>query len=151
MNQADQSLVVLAAIIAASSGILGIIIGTVFGPWIGSIFEKRKQVSQRKIEALRQQLEVYRPLYEKLVIMPQQDPEHYFSEWDDDEFRDWLATAIDLMLPNLHLLPSEVLEKIHEYRESTATDHYDCEADVRWLYKHISDRFRYLRKQLGID
>ena len=146
MNQADNS-----AIIAAISGIVGIIIGTVLGPFIGFILDKRKEISQRKIEALKQQLDVYRPLYEKLVIMPEQDPEHYLCDWEDDEFRNWLSKAVDLMLPNLHLLPNEVLDKIHGYRESTATDHYDCESDVRWLYQHIIDRFKYLRKQLSID
>jgi hypothetical protein len=149
VNQADQTM--LTAIIAAFSGIAGIIIGTILAPWIGWFFDKRKQASQQKIDALRKQLEVYRPLYEKLVIMPQKDPEHYFCDWEEAEFHDWLSTAVDLMLPNLHLLPNEVLEKIHGYRETTVTDHFSCESDVRWLYKHIEDKFKDLRKQLKIE
>lgn len=83
--------------------------------------------------------------------MPHKDPEHYFIDWEDDEFRDWLRQALDIMLPKLHLLPNEVLAKIHRYRETLTDPMYNAEQEVRWLYTHIETRFNYLRNLLGID
>jgi len=150
MDQANQT-IMITGIIAASSGLLGAIIGSVVGPLVSSVLDRRRQDSILKKEAARQQLEIYRPLYEKLIIMPDQDPEHYFSEWEEDEFSEWLSKAVDLMLPNLHLLSNEMLSKIHSYRESLANPAYDCEADVRWLYTHIQNKFESIRKELKIE
>lgn len=149
MNETNQT-ILITGIISASSGLVGAAIGSIATLLVSSVLEKRKQDLTLKKEAARQQLEIYRPLYEKLIIMPDQDPEHYFSDWNDNEFREWLSKAIDLMIPNLHLLPTEILTKIQGFRENATREEYDCEPDVRWLYRHIQEKFESIRKELKI-
>lgn len=138
-------------IVGASAGLVGVIIGALLGPWASGRVEKQRQETQLRIDAKRKQLEIYRQLYQDLVIMPDQDPEHYFSEWDDREFNEWLSKAVDKLMPNLQWVPDEVLEKLHGYRELSATDQYDCEHEVRWLYGRIHDKFNSLRQELKIE
>lgn len=136
------------------SGIFALI-GVVIGAILPSILThwQRKRVWRR--EALQQQLnELYRPLYEKMVIMPGTDPMHYFSDWEEEEFRKWLVDALDMLIPKLHLLPDEILGKIHGWRETVAwgpESDVSTEPDVRFLYDHIDKYFHFLRKELGIS
>lgn len=85
--------------------------------------------------------------------MPERDPMHYFSDWNDEEFRKWLADALDMIIPRLHLLPDEILGKIHGWREAVAwgpEGSVSAESDVIFLYDHIDKYFHFLRKELGI-
>lgn len=130
------------------------LIGVIIGAILSSIltYWRRKRVWRR--EALQQQLnELYRPLYEKMVIMPGTDPMHYFSDWEEEEFRKWLVDALRMIIPKLHLLPDEILGKIHGWRETVAwgsESGVSTEPDVRFLYDHIDKYFHFLRKELGI-
>ncbi|MCJ7791272.1 MAG: hypothetical protein MUP49_02490 [Dehalococcoidia bacterium] len=84
------------------SGIFALI-GVVIGAILPSILNHWQRKRMWRREALQQQLnELYRPLYEKMVIMPETDPMHYFSDWEDEEFRKWLADALDMIIPKLH-------------------------------------------------
>jgi len=58
---------------------------------------------------------------------------------------------LHIIIPKLHLAPNEILEKVHLLREKTSGSDYDTEKDVRLLFKHIDERFRYLRKELKIS
>lgn len=58
-------------IITALAGFFGAVVGAVSPPLLGYLFQKK----QHKKEVLKEQLnELYRPLYEKFVIMPNHDP-----------------------------------------------------------------------------
>ena len=132
--------------------VFGAILGSVIRPLINDLLGIQRTRRQRKEESQRQQLlELYKPLYLELVIIPDQDPEHYFSEWDEEEFHEWLNRALRLMLPKLYLLPDELLPKIYGWRETASRIDHDAEDDVRWLYKHIDEKFKSLRKELNIN
>ena len=137
-----------------SSGIFALI-GVVMGVVLTFIFTHWQRNREWKREALQQQLnELYRPLYEKMVIMPGTDPTHYFIDWEEEEFRKWLTGALDMIIPKLHLLPDEILGKIHGWRETVAwgpESGVSAEPDVRFLYDHIDKYFHSLRKKLGIS
>jgi hypothetical protein len=145
----DQSTYIMVGIIAAIASFIGAILGSVVRPLIDWGIESRRQKPKQQRELYQKQLEAYKPLYEKLVIMPDSPPEHYFSEWSDEEFFEWLSTALNLLLPYTDILPHELYEKIPGYTETVGC-HDDCEADVRWLFKHIKERYTYLRKELKI-
>ena len=136
------------------SGIFALV-GVVIGAILSSVLNHWQRKRMWRREALQQQLtELYRPLYEKMVIMPKADPMHYFGDWEDEEFRKWLADALDMIIPKLHLLPDEILGKIHEWRETVAWEPEgggSTEPDVRFLYDHIYKYFHFLRKELGIS
>ena len=134
------------------AGFGGAILGALVRPFIEALLVGRRQKIEWKREALEEQLrELYRPLYENFVIMPHDAPEHYFSDWEDEEFQTWLTRALDVMIPKLHLLPDEVLGRIHTMRESLGYGGDEVEREVRWLYKHIDAKFNEIRKQLGIS
>ena len=136
------------------SGIFALI-GVVTGVILSFIFTHWQRKRQWKREALQQQLnELYRPLYEKMVIMPGTDPMHYFDDWEEEEFRKWLEDALKMIIPKLHLLPNEILDRIHGWRETIAWGEeagVSTESDVRFLYDHIYKYFHFLRKKLDIS
>jgi len=136
------------------SGIFALV-GVVIGAILSSILNHWQRKRTWKREALQQQLsELYRPLYEKMVIMPGTDPMHYFSDWEEEEFRKWLGDALDMVIPKLHLVPDEVLSKLHGWREAVTLGPefgFSAEPEVRFLYNHIEKQFRSLRKELGIS
>jgi hypothetical protein len=142
-------------IIMASSAFLGAVIGATVRPLFDHLVQRWQQKSAWRRQALEQQLnELYRPLYEKMVIMPRQDPTHYFIDWEEDEFKKWLTDALDIIIPKLHLVPDEILSKIHGWRETVALGpEFDvsAETDTRFLYSHIDGYFHFLRKELGIS
>ena len=82
--------------------------------------------------------------------MPNKDPEYYFSEWDNEEFHDWLQDAIKMLIPKLHLLPDDVLERLHGLREVAVRLEHDAESEVQWLYSRITQAFDATRKELKI-
>ena len=82
--------------------------------------------------------------------MPDRDPEHYFSEWTDEEFHDWLHRALDVLIPKLHLLPEDILRKLHGFREVAFNRGFDAEPDVKWLYSRMEEAFDQTRQDLGI-
>lgn len=129
--------------------------GVIVGAILPSILRHWQRRKEWRREALHQQLdELYRPLYEKLVIMPGSDPMHYFADWEEDEFRKWLADALEMIIPKLHLLPDEILGKIHSWREALAWGEdmgISTQPIVGLLYDHIDKHFHFLRKELGIS
>ena len=71
-----------------------------------------------------------------------------------EEFRKWLRDALDIIIPKLHLVPDEILSKVHGWRETVilgAEFGISAEPDVRFLYDHIDKYFHFLRKELGIS
>ena len=86
--------------------------------------------------------------------MPKTDPTHYFVDWKEEEFRKWLGDALDMVIPKLHLVPDEILSKVHGWRETVTLgpeSGFSAEPEVRFLYDHIEKQFRSLRKELGIS
>lgn len=137
---------------SAIAALIGVIVGTVLGPILEYLLKKRMHDKKWKRESLEKQLnELYRPLYEKCVIMPDEDPEHYFCDWDNDEFNKWLNKTLNIMIRKIDLVPNEVLDKIHNLRGTAGRPYYEAEKDVRSLYKHIDKKFKYLRKKLEIS
>jgi hypothetical protein len=129
--------------------------GIAVGAILSYILTRRQRKREWKREALQQQLnELYRPLYEKMIIMPGTDPTHYFADWEEEEFRKWLAEALQIIIPKLHLLPDEILGKIHGWRETLVLGQdsgISTEPIVEFLYDHIDKYFHFLRKELGIS
>ena len=142
-------------IIMASAAFLGAVIGATVRPLFDHLVQKRQRKSVWRRQALEQQLnELYRPLYETMVIMPKTDPMHYFIDWEEEEFKKWLGDALDIIIPKLHLVPDGILNKLHGWRESVALGPeygVSAEPDVRFLYDHIEKHFLFLRKELGIS
>lgn len=137
--------------IEAMIGMAGILVGAFLGPTLQFFFNKLTRNDSWKRESLEKQLkQLYRPLYEKCVILADSDPEHYFCDWDSEEFRDWLRNALNIIIPKIDLASDEILEKIHSMREN-ACESYDAEKDVRYLYQHIDKKFCSLRKELKIS
>lgn len=136
------------------SGIFALV-GVVIGAILSSALSRWQRKKEWRREALLQQLnELYRPLYEKMVIMPGTDPMHYFIDWEEEEFRKWLVDTLNMIIPKLHLLPDEILGKIHGWRETVALgteSGVSVEPDMRFLYDHIDRYFHFLRKELGIS
>jgi hypothetical protein len=85
----------LPLISVALSGFCGAIFGAVLGPIVEHWATGRRQRSRwRRLSLMSQLNNVYRPLYEKYVVMPRRDPEHYFSDWGPAEFTEWLQGAL---------------------------------------------------------
>ena len=144
------------AVVTVSAAFLGAVIGATVRPLFDHLVRKWQRQSDWRRQALEQQLnELYRPLYEKMVVMPQKDPLHYFSDWGEEEFTKWLQDALDIIIPKLHLVPDELLSRIHEWRETATWGEpargVSAESEVRFLYDHIEKHFRLLRKELGIS
>ena len=129
--------------------------GIVVGAVLSYILTRWQRKREWKREALEQQLnELYRPLYEKMIIMPGTDPMHYFSDWEEEEFRKWLLDALQIIIPKLHLLPNEILDRIGRWQETLAYGEesgVSTEPDVQFLYDHIDKYFHFLRKKLDIS
>ncbi len=142
-------------ITVASAGLLGAVIGATVRPLFDHLFQRWQRKSTWRLQALQQQLnELYRPLYEKMVIMPKADPMHYFIDWEEEEFRKWLIDALDIIIPKLHLVPDEILSEVHGWRERVTLGPefgVSTEPDTKFLYDHIKKHFRFLRKELGIS
>jgi len=139
-------------VILAGAAFLGAVVGATVRPLFDHLVQKWQRKSVWRRQALEQQLnELYRPLYEKMVIMPERDPFDYFCDWEKEDFTRWLQEALRIIIPRLHLLPDEILAKVHEWREVSSWPEFDAEPAVRYLYNHIDERFRLLRKELGIS
>lgn len=142
-------------ITVASAGLLGAVIGATVRPLFDHLVQTWQRKSVWRRQALEQQLnELYRPLYEKMVIMPKTDPTHYFIDWEEEEFRKWLGEALEIIIPKLHLMPDGMLSKVHGWRETVTLglEHgVSAEPDVKFLYDHIEKHFLFLRKELGIS
>jgi hypothetical protein len=90
----------------ASAAFLGAVIGATVRPLFDHLVQKWQQKSAWKRQTLEQQLsELYRPLYEKMVILPETDPTHYFIDWEEEEFKKWLRDALKIIISKLHLVP----------------------------------------------
>lgn len=155
MNQEAANFNPLWSVIIAATAVFAAVIGATIRPLFDHFLQKSQRKRAWKRQALEQQLnELYRPLYEKMVIMPGTDPTHYFIDWDEEEFRKWLGEALDIIIPKLHLVPDEMLSEVHQWRETVAMAGPEwgvsAEPDVRFLYDHIEKHFRFLRKELGI-
>ncbi len=142
-------------IIMASAAFLGAVIGATVRPLFDHLVQRWQQRSVWRRQTLEQQLnELYRPLYEKMVIMPKADPTHYFIDWEEEEFKRWLGDALDIIIPKLHLVPDEILSKVHGWRETVALGPefgVSAKTDTKFLYDHIEKHFHFLRKELGIS
>jgi hypothetical protein len=132
--------------------LLGTAIGAIVPAFVSGKVQARQRKTEWKREALLEQLNgLYRELYLQCCIIPDQHPEHYFSEWESQEFTDWLDMAIKLILPKLHLAHDQIVEKLYYWREIAADPGQVAEPSVRELYKHIDSHFKYLRKELCIS
>ena len=139
-------------IIASASGLLGALIGAIVPTIVSEKVQDRQRKTEWKREALLEQLNgLYRELYLQCCIIPDQHPEHYFVEWERDEFHAWLNKAIEIILPKLHFASDQIVDRLYYWREIASDSRQNAEPSVRELYSHIDSHFKYLRKELCIS